>query len=149
MRHRVKKIKFRAGTDANKMLVKKLIYNFLLVGKISSTLKKVKVLKSLVEKAVEKAKEKNEANKNYLLRYVTDKKTMNLLFETIGPTLKDKTGGYVRVVKLGVRNSDGSEMARLEWAYPIVIETPKEKSPKSQIPKTKQITNPKSKITKR
>ena len=34
--------------------------------------------------------------------------------------LKDKVGGYVRIVRLGMRHSDGSEMARLEWAYPVV-----------------------------
>jgi len=122
MHHRIKKIKFRAGKDANKMLVKKLVFNFLAAGKITTTLKKTKILKSLIEKLVEKAKEKNEANKNYVLKYVTDKKIKNLLFETIGPELKDKTGGYVKIARLGTRSSDGSEIARLEWAYPIVLE---------------------------
>ncbi len=138
MYHRVKKIKFRAGTDANKMLVKKLVFNFLTAGKIATTLKKVKVLKSVIEKLVEKAKEKNEANKNYILRYVTDKRIIQLLSETIGPTLKDKTGGYVKTVRLGVRSSDGSEIARLEWAYPIVLE--EKKIEQSRTVKAKEIT---------
>lgn len=127
MYHRVKKIKFRAGKDANKMLVKKLLFNFLTAGKITTTLKKTKVLKSMVEKLVEKAKEKTEANKNYVLRLITDKKTIRFLFDTIGPTLKDKKGGYVKVVRLGSRSSDGSETARLEWAYPVMKETIAEK----------------------
>lgn len=130
MRHRVKKIKFRAGYDANKMLVKKLVVNFLERGKITTTLKKAKVLKSVIERLVEKAKEKTESNKNYLLRHVTDKKTIKFLFETVGPTLKKTVGGYVKVVRLGARDSDGTETARLEWAYPIVIEEKEEKKPK-------------------
>lgn len=147
MRHRIKKIKFRAGKDANKMLVKKLVLNFLERGKIITSLKKTKVLKSVIERLVEKAKEQSEANKNYLLHYVTDKKITKFLFETVGPTLKKTVGGYVRVVRLGARGSDSSEIARLEWAYPIVIETPKrdnkitnskhQKPNKSQVPNTK------------
>lgn len=125
MYHRVKKIKFRQGKDANKMLVKKLSINFLAKGRITTTLKKVKVLKGIIEKLVEKAKEQSEANKNYLKQYVTDKQTMKFLFETVGPALKKTIGGYVKVVRLGRRDSDGAEVARLEWAYPIVIETPK------------------------
>lgn len=125
MYHRVKKIKFRAGADANKMLVKKLALNFFEHGAIVTTLKKAKVLKSVVERLIEKTKEQTEADKNYLLRYVTDKKITKFLLETVGPTLKTTVGGYVRVKKLGRRQTDGAEMARLEWAYPIVIETPK------------------------
>ena len=122
MRHRVKKIKFKKGYDANKMLVKKLVINFLERGKITTTVKKAKVLKQAIERLVEKAKENTESNKNYLLHHVTDKKTIKFLFETVGPTLKNTVGGYTRVVRLGLRNSDGAETARLEWAYPIVIE---------------------------
>lgn len=124
MRHRVKKIKFRRGKDANKMLVKKLVLNFLERGKIVTSLKKTKVLKSVIEKLVEKAKIQNEANKNYLMHYITDAKITEFLFKTVGPTLKKIAGGYVRVIRLGARDSDASEQARLEWAYPIVIESP-------------------------
>ncbi len=127
MYHRVKKIKFRAGRDANKMLIKKLLYNFFSNGKITTTLKKAKVLKSVVEKLVQKTKEKTEANKNFLLRYITSKKMTKFLFNTVGPTLKDKAGGYVRILRLGARSSDGSETAKLEWAYPVLVEKPTEK----------------------
>ena len=125
MWHRVKKIKFRAGSDANQMLVKKLASNFFAKGKLTTTFKKAKVLKSVIERLVEKTKEKTEANKNYLLRYITNKQLLKLLFESVGKVLKDKKGGYVRLIRLGARNSDGAEEARVEWAYPIVIEDKK------------------------
>lgn len=125
MYHRIKKIKFRAGSDANQMLVKKLFLNFLKNGKITTTLKKTKVLKSVIERLVEKAKIQNEANKNYLMHYITDAKMTKFLFETVGPAIKKIAGGYVRIVRLGARESDGTEIARLEWAYPIVIEEKK------------------------
>lgn len=157
MWHRIKKIKFRAGKDANKMLVKKLVLNFFEKGKITTTLKKAKVLKSVVEKLVEKTKKESEANKNYLLRYVTDANVTRFLFKTVGPTLKNTVGGYVKVVRLGLRDSDGSESARLEWAYPIVVETPKKEVKKSQAkvaegkekPSSAKVPDEKQKIAKK
>ena len=85
------------------MLVRKLIRNFITHGKLKTTLKKAKVLKSEIEKFVEKTKIKTEANKNFLLWTLNDKKLVKSAFEQIGATLKDKVGGYVRVVKLGLK----------------------------------------------
>ncbi len=107
------------------MLMKKLVMNFFAKGKLQSTLKKIKTLKPLIEHLVEKSKENTQSNKNYLLRYINDGKLLNFVFSHVGPALKDKKGGYVKVVRIGARESDGAEIARLEWAYPIVIEEEK------------------------
>lgn len=127
MRHRVKKIKFSHGRDANRMLVRKLAKNFVTNAKIETTLKKAKVLKSIVERLADKSKVETEANKNYLLSALNDKALVARMFKEVGSGFKDKVGGYVRVVKLGIQRADGAEMARLEWTHPIVIE---EKTPK-------------------
>lgn len=121
MWHGVKKIKFSLGKDANDMLVRKLLNNFLRKGTLTTTLKKAKVLKSQIEKIVEKSKSENEANKNCLIKKLNNKETISFLFKEVGPVIKDKKGGYVRIVKLGARDSDSAEIARCEWVYPIVI----------------------------
>ncbi len=115
MRHRRKTIKFKEGQDAKQMLLKKLVRGLLIDKKMTLTVTKAKVMKSVMEKLVEKAKVKTEANKNYLLRQVTDKKLVDIFFNEIGPVFKDRRGGYLRVKKLGARTSDGAEMALLEW----------------------------------
>lgn len=120
MRHRVKKIKVKWGRDANKMLMRKLAANFISKGKIITTIKKAKIVKSHIERLVEKSKIKTEANKNYLLRFIANRKLITFLFDTVGTALKNISGGYVRIIKMGSRESDGSEMAKLEWAHPIV-----------------------------
>ena len=71
---------------------------------------------------MEKSKTKTEANKNYLLKHLANDEVINTLFNQIGPALKDKIGGYVRLIKLGQRDSDGAPMAKLEWAYPLVLD---------------------------
>ena len=103
------------------MLVRKLAVNFVTHSRIETTLKRAKVLKSVVEKLVEKAKVESEANKNSLLSILNNKKIVERMFKETGKAMKDKVGGYVRIVRLGIgRRDDGAEMARLEWAHPIV-----------------------------
>ncbi|MCX6099105.1 MAG: bL17 family ribosomal protein, partial [Candidatus Bipolaricaulota bacterium] len=41
------------------------------------------------------------------------KEAVDKLFTEIGPTFKDRAGGYTRVVKMGPRRGDGAEVARL------------------------------------
>ena len=122
MRHRVNKIKFSKGKDAGKMMVRKLAKNFLTQAKIETTLKRVKVLKPVIERMVDKSKVFTEANKTYLLKLLNDSKLVDKMFNEIGKALKGKIGGYVRIVRLGAIRDDGAEIARLEWAYPIVSE---------------------------
>ncbi len=125
MRHGVKKIKFSFGHDANKMLMRKLAVNFLAKGYLETTLTKAKSLKTHLEKLVSKMKSKNEANRNHLLRYLANTNIVEDAFDRVGPALNKVVGGYVRVVKLGMRSSDGSLMAKVEWAYPVVREEKK------------------------
>lgn len=120
MRHRSKKIKIRLGIDANKMLLRKLMFNFFKSGKITTTQAKARILKTSIEKVVEKAKEQTESNKNYLLSNLNDKVLVKTLFETVGPIMKNRVGGYVSQSKLHERESDGTLMVRLEWISPVV-----------------------------
>lgn len=137
MRHGVKKVKFKNGKDSNKMLMRKLLLNFVVKGTLTTTIKKVKLLKSDVERLVEKAKEENEANKNRLLKMLGTDEILPKVFKDIGQPLKDKIGGYTRIVRLGRRESDGSETARLEWVYPVVMSSPMPNKEQKEVSKEK------------
>lgn len=123
MKHRIKKIKFSYGRDANRMLMRKLAVNFLARGYLKTTISKARVLKTHLEKLVSKMKVKSEANKNYLLRYLGDKKAIDNGFKVIGPAFQKINGGYVRIVKIDMRSSDGTVMSKVEWAHPVVLES--------------------------
>ena len=125
MKHRATKIKFRAGKDANKMLMRKLAVNFLAHGKLTTTEKKAKVLKTHLEKLVEKTKTRTEANKNYLLSNLASPSLVERMFIQVGSAVNGRVGGYVRVEKLHNRLSDGASMAKVTWAMPVVMEEPK------------------------
>lgn len=120
MRHGVKKIKFSNGIDANRALVRKLAVNFFLKGKLSTTLSKAKAIKPVIEKLIEKMKVKTESNLNYLKQKLDNEEVLEIAYRDIGPVIAKINGGYIRVVKLGKRESDGAETARIEWVYPII-----------------------------
>jgi len=120
MRHGVKKIKFNNGVDANRALIRKLAVNFFLRGKLSTTLPKAKAIKPVLERLIEKMKVRTEANVNYLKQKLDNKEVIEMAYKDISPVIAKINGGYVRIVKLGQRESDGAETARVEWVYPII-----------------------------
>ncbi|EKE15143.1 MAG: 50S ribosomal protein L17 [uncultured bacterium] len=120
MRHGVKKIKFSNGIDANRALTRKLAVNFFLKGKLSTTLSRAKAIKPVIERLIEKMKVKTESNLNYLKQKLDSKEVIEMAYKDIGPTIANINGGYIRIIKLGQRESDGAETARIEWVYPII-----------------------------
>jgi len=127
----------------NKMLQKKLIRNFIIYGKIKSTENRIRFLKTNIEKMINLAKKNTEASKNEISKKISHKETEKKLFQYIVPTFKDKKSGYVRHIKMNIRMSDGSRVARLEWSIPVIIEKVKE-----EIPKIKKESKKKDKIVK-
>lgn len=121
----------------NKMLQKKLIRNFIIYGKLKSTENRIGFLKTNIEKIINLAKKNTQASKNEISKKISHKKTEEKLFQYIVPTFKDKKSGYVRQIKMNIRASDGSHVARLEWSVPVIIEKVKVEKTKKVIAKSK------------
>ena len=121
------KKRFRFGKDANKMLERKLLKNFILNGKLVTTEKKIKFIKPVIEKTISLAKKNTNSTKNQILKKFADKKTINIIFNNILPVFKDRKSGFVKYHRLSNRLSDGSIMSKMEWIEPVVIEKNKKK----------------------
>ena len=151
MRHGVKKIKFRAGIDSNQMLMKKMVYNFVTRGKIVSTEKKIKELKSLMDILAHKLHENTESNKNYVMKYIPNSELVTALYKDVSPSIKERKGGYVKSTRLYQRSSDGTLMMRLEWSDPVVLNFGQIKpkvSPQAGEKKTKSESKKEAEVTK-
>jgi large subunit ribosomal protein L17 len=116
MRHHNTKRKFGRDKNQRKALLNSLALNLIVHGKIKTTLPKAKELRPFVEKLVTKAKKGDMSTRRTIISKLSNRsKEVKKLFEVIAPKYKDKNGGYTRVLKLGQRISDGTEMALIEF----------------------------------
>ena len=83
-------------------------------GKVRTTLAKAKSLSVYANKLVTKSKIDTVSSRR-LIRQSLGVKATHKLFSDISPKLKDRSGGYTKVLKLGRRVSDGAEMAQIEF----------------------------------
>ena len=74
-----------------------------------------KAVKPEVEKLITLAKRgDHHARRQAMAKLGQDKFVVYKLFEEIGPRYADREGGYTRILKLGPRRSDSTEMVFLE-----------------------------------
>ena len=82
---------------------------------IVTTLPKAKDLRPIIEKLVTLAKRGDlHARRQALSALGQDKFMVYKLFEEIAPRYSARPGGYTRILKLGPRSSDSTEMVYLE-----------------------------------
>lgn len=117
-----KNLRFRYGKDANKMLLRQLLRNFIIRGKITTTRKKAKFLKSHLERVLNYAKKNSQATQNKIKSILADNKVEKILNDHVTPVFKEKTSGFTKIIYLSKRESDSSDMARVEWSLPVVLE---------------------------
>lgn len=83
--------------------------------RITTTLAKAKALRSYVEPLITKSKDDSTHSRRIVFSYLKDKTAVAELFRTIAPKIADRPGGYLRILHVGFRQGDGSEMALIEF----------------------------------
>jgi len=83
--------------------------------RIQTTVAKAKALKQYIEPIVTKSKEDTTASRRCAFSYLKNKEAVAELFRTIGPKIANRPGGYTRVLHVGFRKGDASEMALIEF----------------------------------
>lgn len=123
MRKRVKVKQLQRNNEHRKAMLSNLVTSLLYHEEIKTTVAKAKATRSLAEKLITRAKknaakEMKEEQKLHNIRQaaktVKDKEVLHKLFNDIGQRFVERPGGYTRVLKIGKRGSDNSEMALLQ-----------------------------------
>ncbi|MFT7086777.1 MAG: large subunit ribosomal protein L17 [Rickettsiales bacterium] len=81
---------------------------------IKTTLPKAKDLRPFIEKIITLAKIDSLSNRRRALSILRDKELVSKLFSEIAPRVKDRNGGYTRIMKFGFRAGDKAPMAVIE-----------------------------------
>lgn len=116
MRHHNSKRKFGRTKNQRNALVNSLALNLIVREKIKTTEPKAKELRPFIEKIVTHAKKNNLSSMKLVVSKLSNrKKEVKKLFDVIAPRYADKKGGYTRIIKMGVRKSDGAKMAVIEF----------------------------------
>ena len=115
MRHQRVMKKFGRSSKHRKMLMKSLVTNLILAESIKTTLPKAKEARKDADRIVTVAKKGDLAARRLAASRLLDPKAVQKLFDKIAPAMKDRKGGYTRIVKLGTRRGDAAEMCVLQW----------------------------------
>ena len=130
MRHQRVMKKFGRSTEHRKMLMRSLVTNLINAESIKTTLPKAKEARKDADKIVTIAKKGDLAARRLAASRLTEPKAVQKLFDKIAPAMKDRQGGYTRIIKLGTRKGDAAEMCILQWvtvgaaAAPAAAEEP-------------------------
>lgn len=82
--------------------------------RIVTTEAKAKELRPYAERLITLARRGDLHARRQVERRIKDRSVAGRLFGEIGPRFASRPGGYTRIVKLGHRDGDGAEMARIE-----------------------------------
>ena len=115
MRHQRIMKKFGRSTEHRQMLMKSLVTNLILAESIKTTLPKAKEARKDADKIVTIAKKGDLAARRLAASRLLDPKAVQKLFDKIAPAMKDRKGGYTRIIKLGTRKGDAAEMCILQY----------------------------------
>ena len=131
MRHQRVMKKFGRSTAHRQSLVTNLIN----AETIKTTLPKAKEARKDADKIVTIAKKGDLAARRLAASRLLDPKAVKKLFDVIAPAMKDRNGGYTRIVKLDTRKGDGAEMCVLQWvtAGQVIEKAPAAEEPAKEV----------------
>jgi large subunit ribosomal protein L17 len=115
MRHQKTRNKLSRDSAHRKALLMNLMKEVLEHERIKTTEAKAKAVKPEIEKLITLAKRGDlHARRQALSTLAQDKFAVHRLFAEVAPRYADRPGGYTRILKLGPRRSDSTEMVFLE-----------------------------------
>ncbi len=131
MRHRRLRRKLGVKSQHRRALLRNLVRGLVSRKRIQTTLAKAKEASSMADQMITIAKRNNLHARRLLISKLGCPDTARTLIDEVAPHFKERQGGYTRVLRLGPRAGDGSEMALLEFST-MIEEVKKPKKPKKE-----------------
>ncbi|MGX7591220.1 50S ribosomal protein L17 [Candidatus Karelsulcia muelleri] len=114
MRHQNKNNNLGRNKSHRKALLTNLAISLITHKRIKTTLAKAKSLKKFIEPIITRGKKQDTHSMRIVFKKLNDKTAVLELFKNISKNNLKRNGGYTRIIKLGKRLGDFSEMAIIE-----------------------------------
>ena len=115
MRHQRTRHKLSRDASHRKLLLRNLCKEVIDHERVRTSEAKAKAARPELERLITLAKQGDlHARRQALAALGQDKFAVHKLFEEVAPRYADRPGGYTRILKLGPRRSDATEMVYLE-----------------------------------
>jgi len=139
MRHRNAGWKLGRNTSHRRALLRNLVTALVERERITTTVAKAKAMRPHVEKMITLGKAENLHARRQAASYLQTPASVKKVFDTLSARFASRTGGYLRITRLGFRKGDGAEMAMVELVGSELKEktTDKKKKKEREQPATK------------
>jgi large subunit ribosomal protein L17 len=114
MRHRVAGRHLGRETSHRLSLYRNLVTDLLRYERITTTEAKAKEIRPMAEKIITLGRRGDLHARRQAMRFVYDTTVVKKVFDEIGPRMKDRPGGYLRLTGLEPRKGDGARMSSIE-----------------------------------
>lgn len=120
MRHGVSGKKLSRNSSQRKSLFKGLINELVIRGQIETSESKAKAIRNLVDKLITKGKAGTKHAQAIIGAFLQNKVAVEKIIKVWAPLLKNRPGGFTRIIRLGHRAGNRSPIVKLE-----LVEKPK------------------------
>ena len=114
MRHQVSGRKFDRPTAQRQLMYRTMVTSFLKNGYMRTTEAKAREVKPMAEKMLTLGRAGSLHARRQVSAFITEPAVVRMVFGELAEKYRGRPGGYTRLVKLGARKGDASEMAMLE-----------------------------------
>ncbi|OFE11250.1 50S ribosomal protein L17 [Pseudohongiella acticola] len=114
MRHRHSGRQLNRNSSHRKAMFRNMTTSLVEHELIKTTVIKAKELRMVAEPLITLAKTDSVANRRLAFARLRSKEAVGKLFSDLGPRYQDRPGGYIRIMKCGIRAGDKSPMAYVE-----------------------------------
>ena len=142
MNHKIGFNPLSRTTAHRRAMTRNMVTSLFRYERITTTKAKALEVRRFAEKLITRAKVDSVHNRREVAKFIQDEKILNKLFTEIGPRMKERNGGYTRVLKLGFRQGDAADVVILELVD-YKLESKEEKDSKPAKATTKKTTKSK------
>lgn len=133
MRHRHSGRQLNRNSSHRKAMFRNMTASLVEHELIKTTLPKAKELRRVAEPLITLAKQDSVANRRLAFSRLRDKEAVGKLFSELGPRYDARPGGYIRILKCGLRTGDKAPMAYVE-----LVDRPQVEQQEEDVPVTSE-----------